>query len=120
MGTPKLLGLRSLIYHTVDLESSKKWWVQTLGYEPYFDQPFYVGFDIGGYELGFVPDAIVQNGPTTYWGVDDIESAFTDFTDKGAQVVSGIEDVGEKIKMAVLRSGEGELFGLIFNPHFKG
>jgi hypothetical protein len=23
-----------------------------LGQEPYFDQPFYVGFNVGGYELG--------------------------------------------------------------------
>ena len=120
MGTPTLLGLRSLIYHTVDLERSKQWWIQTLGYEPYFDQPFYVGFNVAGFELGFVPDAIVQDGPTTYWGVENIEGAFADFVGKGAQVVSGIEEVGGEIKMAVLRSGEGELFGLIFNPHFKG
>ena len=28
-----------------------------LGFPPYFDQPFYVGFNVGGYELGLSPDA---------------------------------------------------------------
>ncbi len=120
MGIPTLLGLRSLIYHTVDLERSRNWWADALGYGPYFDQPFYVGFNVGGYELGLVPDSSVENGPTTYWGVEEIESAFSHFVEKGAAIVSGIEDVGEGLLMAVLRSAEGELFGLIYNPHFKG
>ncbi|MDP3909203.1 MAG: hypothetical protein Q8Q14_02335 [Gemmatimonadales bacterium] len=24
--------------------------------QPYFDEPFYVGFNVGGYELGLNPD----------------------------------------------------------------
>ena len=47
----KLLGLRTLIYPSDNLEADKKWWSQLLGFDPYFDQPFYVGFDVGGYEL---------------------------------------------------------------------
>ena len=30
---------------------------QVLGVAPYFDQPFYVGFNVGGFELGLLPDA---------------------------------------------------------------
>ncbi|WP_315815564.1 hypothetical protein [Paraflavitalea speifideaquila] len=39
---------------------------------PYFDEPFYVGFNIGGYELGLQPveagAATGQGGVETYWG----------------------------------------------------
>ena len=120
MEHPKLLGLRSVIYPINNLEKSKKWWTEALGYQPYFDQPFYVGFDIGGFELGLFRDGSEKDGPVSYWGVEEIESAFLNFVEKGAQVVRGIEEVGDGIKVAVLRSAEGELFGLIYNPHFKG
>jgi hypothetical protein len=37
--------------HLIIWKLIKKWWSQLLGFDPYFDQPFYVGFDVGGYEL---------------------------------------------------------------------
>src|SRR5262245_34316225 len=53
---PRFLGLRTAIYHGPDLAKGKAWYSKVLGIEPYFDQPFYVGFNIGGYELGLDPD----------------------------------------------------------------
>ena len=38
-----------------DIAAGKKWYAQAFGVEPYFDQPFYVGFNVAGYELGLVP-----------------------------------------------------------------
>jgi lactoylglutathione lyase len=49
------LGLRTAIYHVDDIAKGKAWYAQVLGFEPYFDQPFYVGFNVGGYELGLQP-----------------------------------------------------------------
>jgi catechol 2,3-dioxygenase-like lactoylglutathione lyase family enzyme len=46
------LGLRTVIYPSPDLATARAWYAQVLGQEPYFDQPFYVGFSVGGYELG--------------------------------------------------------------------
>ena len=43
--------LRTVIYHVDDLEEAKKWYKEITGVEPYFDEPFYVGFDINGFEL---------------------------------------------------------------------
>ncbi len=37
------------------LEKGKAWYAQVLGTQPYFDEPFYVGFSVGGFELGLVP-----------------------------------------------------------------
>ena len=49
-------GLRTVIYHVSDLDRAKAWYSSALGIEPYFDQPYYVGFNIGGFELGLDPD----------------------------------------------------------------
>ena len=57
-----ILGLRTVGYAAPDLVSAKEWYTQVLGFGPYFDQPFYVGFEVGGFELGLIPDG--QPGPT--------------------------------------------------------
>ena len=62
------LGLRTVIYPAPDLAASKAWYTALLGVEPYFDEPFYVGFDVGGYELGLHPET---DAAETYWGVED-------------------------------------------------
>ncbi len=76
----KFLGLRTAIYQVSDLEKAKKWYAGVLGQDPYFDEPFYVGFDVGGYELGLLPDESRsgkgEGGTTAYWGVDDAQAAF--------------------------------------------
>ena len=57
------LGLRTVIYPAPDLEAMKAWFAALLGIGPYFDQPFYVGFEVGGYELGLDPSADPAAGP---------------------------------------------------------
>ena len=46
------LGLRTAIYHVADIGTAKSWYSSILGFGPYFDEPFYVGFNVSGYELG--------------------------------------------------------------------
>ncbi len=115
----KLLGLRTLIFPAPELEKTKKWWASALGFEPYFDEPFYVGFSVGGFELGLDPNADPSLGQQTYFGVEDIETTFESIKNDGAAVVSEVEEVGSGIKVALLRDPMGNLFGLIENPHFK-
>ncbi|PYI64046.1 MAG: hypothetical protein DMF07_07900 [Verrucomicrobia bacterium] len=55
--SPHFHGLRTAIYRAPDLDKAKAWYSRVLGIAPYFDQPFYVGFSVGGYELGLDPDA---------------------------------------------------------------
>ena len=43
-----VLGLRTAIYPVPDLAAGKAWYSRVLGREPYFDQPFYVGFSVAG------------------------------------------------------------------------
>ena len=49
-------GLRTAIYPTPDLARGKDWYRRVLERDPYFDEPFYVGFSAGGFELGLIPD----------------------------------------------------------------
>ncbi len=42
------LGLRTAAYQVKDLDKAKAWYSNVLGTQPYFDQPFYVGFNVGG------------------------------------------------------------------------
>jgi len=72
-----LLGLRTAIYHTPDIEAGKRWYTRVLDCAPYFDQPFYVGFNVGGFELGLSPDGGPEDRCSVgaYWGVKDIATA---------------------------------------------
>ena len=98
---------------------STSWWSAYLGRQPYFDQPFYVGFDVGGYELGLTPTDSQPAGPVTYFGVDDIQVAVAKAIKIGASVEEEISDVGDGIIVPSLRSPRGERFGLILNPNFR-
>ena len=118
-----ILGLRTAIYHVSDLARAKQWYSRAFGVEPYFDEPFYVGFSIGGYELGLDPNTEgVKPGPggsVAYWGVPDAAKAVEQFTRAGATLKSPVQDVGEGIKVATVADPFGNLIGLIENPHFS-
>ena len=53
--------LRTIIYHVSNLEEAKQWYAKVTGIAPYFDEPFYVGFDINGCELGLDPNLTQSN-----------------------------------------------------------
>ena len=96
---------------------------ELLGVKPYFDQPFYVGFNVAGYELGLQPGggntANKADGAVAYWGVENAEAAFKRIIELGASVHEEVQDVGEGIKVATVKDPFGNVFGIIENPHFK-
>jgi len=114
------LGLRTVIYPAADVVASKAWFTKLLGVAPYFDEPFYVGFDVGGYELGIVPrgDDGSESEPVVYWGVPSADVALAMLIDAGATVRDEVTDVGEGIRVAAVREPSGNLFGVIENPNF--
>lgn len=114
------LGLRSHILDTDDLPATKAWYTDVLGVPPYFDEPFYVGFNVGGFELGLLPrqDPPYPAGGETYWGVPDINAALEQLLATGATKTQEITDVGEGILMAVVVDPAGNRVGIIQNAHF--
>lgn len=117
-----LKGLRTAVIYAADLESAKTWYASFLGIEPYFDEPFYVGFNVGGFELGIDPDCEcvkMSNRAQAYWGVDDIQLAFNRLIEQGAASIQTPTEVGGGIKVAQVRDPFDNLLGIIENPHFS-
>lgn len=112
------LGLRTVIYPTRDLGAATRWFAGVLGIEPYFVEPFYVGFDVGGYELGLDPHGDPADGPRTYWGAADADEAVAALLRAGATAANPVRDVGEGIRVATVVEPEGNVIGVIENPHF--
>jgi len=111
------------IFGINDLEKAKKWYSEATGVSPYFDQPFYVGFNVGGFELGLDPNAksvsTESAGVVAYWGVDNIEEEYQRLLSIGAKAHSKIRDVGENIKVTTVVDPFGNIFGIIYDANFK-
>lgn len=114
-----ILGLRTAIYPAPDIKAAKKWYAELLGQAPYFDEPFYVGFSVGGFELGLLPNAQPGiTGAQPLWGVVNIDSAYARLLELGASALEPVTDVGGGIKIAAVQDPFGNRFGIIENPHF--
>lgn len=116
------LGLRTTIYYVSDLDAAKAWYSDLLGLEPYFDEPFYVGFNVGGYELGLhpgEPNTRQKGGAQTYWGVEDVQAIYDRMLEKGAVSAEEPNNVGGEIVVAAVYDPWDNLVGIIYNPEFK-
>ncbi len=118
-----ILGLRTIIYKVGDLDQAKEWYAKAFQVAPYFDQPFYVGFNIAGYELGLMEDDIpAADKPAnvlSYWGVENIEQEVERFMELGAAEDTNPTSVGGEIMVATVKDPWGNVIGLIYNPDFE-
>jgi predicted enzyme related to lactoylglutathione lyase len=118
------LGLRTVKYEVQDIAKAKDWYSKVFGVQPYFDEPaYYVGYNVGGYELGLTPEPKVSAkrdaAGVAYWGVEDVHAAYKRLLELGATSVSEVQDVGGGILVAEVRDPFGNVLGIIYNPHFK-
>lgn len=83
-----ILGLRTTIYKVGDINKAKEWYAKAFQVEPYFDDSFYVGFNVAGYEPGLMgddtPTADKTSNVLNYWGVENIEQVVERFIELGA------------------------------------
>lgn len=118
-----MLGLRTTIYIVPELAQAKKWYAKAFEVDPYFDEPFYVGFSIKGYELGLLPEegASVARGENvlSYWGVEDIEKEYKRLITLGATKHEEPTNVGGELMVASVKDPWNNVIGLIYNPSFK-
>ena len=115
-----ILGLRTAIYPVNDLQAARDWYARVIDQSPYFDEPFYVGFAVGGFELGLIPDGTPGvTGAQPLWGVDQVDQALARLVSLGAEVLEPVTEVGEGIRVAAIRDPFGNRFGIIENPHFR-
>lgn len=116
-----LQGLRTVIYTAPALAEATAWYTKVLGQPPYFEEPFYVGFNVGGYELGLDPKAVATGpgGACVYWGVADADEAYDRLIVLGAHANDAVEEVGGGIRVGTVLDPFGNVLGIIENPHFK-
>ena len=116
-------GLRTAIYAVADLAAAKAWYTQVLERAPYFNEEFYVGYNVGGFELGLVPepDAPPERDAAgvAFWGVDDAEAAYARLLGLGAADHEPVQDVGGGVKIGAVRDPFGNVLGVVENPHFR-
>lgn len=123
MSSRHFLGLRTAKYSARDLARAKAWYAEVLGIQPYFDEPFYVGFNVGGFELGITPDTAAGDrraeAGIAYWGVTDADAAYARLLRLGATEHEKIQDVGDGVKIGSVWDPFGNVLGVIENPAFK-
>jgi predicted enzyme related to lactoylglutathione lyase len=118
-----MLGLRTTIYKVSDIQLATEWYSKAFETIPYFNEPYYVGFNIQGYELGLQP----QVNPTiektesvvAYWGVENIQETYDRLIELGAIENEKPYNVGGEILTATVKDPFGNVIGLIYNPHFS-
>jgi len=118
-----MLGLRTAIYKVEDITEATAWYAKAFKTEPYFKGSYYVGFNIGGFELGLQP----EESPTSkkpesvvaLWGVDDIHLEYNRLLGLGAIAHEKPTNVGSKLWVASVKDPWGNVIGLIYNPDFK-
>lgn len=112
-------GLRTVTYPVGDLKAAAEWYTHVLGVAPYFNEAYYVGFTVGGFELGLIPDGEPGTaGALAYWGTPDVAAELERLVTLGATIAAPLQDVGEGMRLGTVTDPFGNLFGVIENPHF--
>ena len=108
-------GLKTIIYPVRDLAAARRLYGALLGVQPYADEPYYVGFNVGGQEVGLDPHGHSQGiiGPVGYWHVDDIRQTLQTLLDAGAVALGEVRDVGGGKLIATVMDADGNVIGLV-------
>jgi lactoylglutathione lyase len=117
------LGLRTTIYKVSNITEAKEWYSKAFMTQAYFDEPFYVGFNIGGYELGLLPEdedpGQKVDTVLSYWGVEDIYDVYKHLLELGATEHEKPTNVGGELMVATVKDPWANIIGIIYNPYFK-
>lgn len=103
-------AIRSLVIPVTDLESAKKVYGAILG-DPHTDTPYYVGYNVDGFEVALAPgDA--SGGPVANADVDDLDAAREALLAAGATERDAPREVAPGVRVAVLLDADGNPIGL--------
>ncbi len=107
---------RTVSFRVSDLQGARRWYGRVLDQEPVFEAPFAVAFAAGDCVLLLVP----SEGPerpdercVPFFGVDDIEAAFTRLTGAGATPRSEITFTMLRSRMAKIEDPYGNVLGIM-------
>jgi predicted enzyme related to lactoylglutathione lyase len=111
-------AVKTIIYPVKDLAKAKALYGELLGVKPDMDEPYYVGFNVDGQDIGLDPNGHVQGmtGPVAYWQVDDIKASLDGLLRAGAEAQQAVKDVGGGKLVASVKDTDGNVIGLIQMP----
>lgn len=111
-----MASIRSVVVPVSDLDAAKQVYAALLG-APHTDQPYYVGFDVDGFEVSLAPTRGARgtggvDGPVAYVDVDDLDAARATLLAAGATERSAPQQVAPGARVCVLEDGDGNPIGL--------
>jgi predicted enzyme related to lactoylglutathione lyase len=111
-------AMKTIIYPVKDLTRAKQIYGALLGVEPIMDAAYYVGYNVGGQDVGLDPNGSRQGmtGPVAYWHVDDIRAKLQALLAAGAESMQEVKDVGGGKLIASVKDADGNIVGLIQEP----
>jgi predicted enzyme related to lactoylglutathione lyase len=109
-------GIKTVLIPVSDAATSKPLYEALLGAQPQMDQPYYVGWDVGGQAIGLVPHRPDMTAPVCYAHVDDIHDTLARVHAAGATVQQEPTDVGGGKLVATVQDPDGNVVGIIQAP----
>jgi predicted enzyme related to lactoylglutathione lyase len=103
-------AIRSVVVPVTDLDAAKAIYTALLG-EPHTDQPYYVGFNVDGFEVSLNPHGD-GGGPVAYVDVDDLDGARESLLAVGATEHTPPREVAPGARICVLHDTDGNPIGL--------
>ena len=118
MSTSANEGIKTVLHPVTDLGAARPVYTALLGVEPTADAEYYVGYNLGGQQIGLVPGGAAQGmeGPVTYWHVADIEAKLADVTAAGGTIKEAPRDVGGGRLVATVFDPDGNVPGAAAGP----
>jgi predicted enzyme related to lactoylglutathione lyase len=111
-------GVKTIIYPVKDIAQAKATFTALLGIEPFADQPYYVGYQLGDQNISLDPNGHKNGmtGPIEYYHVDDLKARLQTLLDGGAQLNQDVTDVGGGKLIASVKDADGNVLGLLQMP----
>jgi len=97
MASSKAIHFGNALYKVPQLAEAKAFYLKVFETKPYFDEPAWVVFEIGNYQLWLMPVKSTEEHPEVYgvlgkpagiiyWEVKDIDAVCNRFTELGGTV----------------------------------
>jgi predicted enzyme related to lactoylglutathione lyase len=116
----EIVSVDEVLFFVPDVPTAKKWFVELLGREPYFEVPAYCAFRMANVSVGLHPtDPKTRSGvagQVTYWRVRDIRRAIAYFETHGCRLFRGPILGVDKMWVCQLTDPFGNAWGLVERP----